>query len=288
VYRLVRDEWQRIRIDEQRIAKGHGAAAVGPDGALWLGMEDGKLMRVSAKDEVDTFDLPTADAKLTRAHYETHGTFAVQGTAKGNLAVDADAARHFELVSVYPAAEPKPIGYISAILPRADGEAWVVARDSSQATVIIHMSRPAIAPLPEALFVGSEADQRNEVRNARPPITWVGHCAQLFVTLAKQRVDGSLPSEAKVWSREAVISDAVKKASGKVTTTAPAAAIVEGRLGGRRVAGVLLWRPLPESSEELLEKTASAIAAELSDGMMPEITCTAPVLERASGLSSKL
>jgi hypothetical protein len=280
VHRLVGDRWERVRIDE-RLEKSMQTTAVGPDGALWIGLDDGKLLRISAKHVTDTFELPKADAKLGRASYWSSETYALPSSAKGDDL--GGAARRFEQVGVAPAAEPNPIARIEEIVPRADGEAWVVAAETrpNGGTVVVHMGRPAIAPLPDALLVGTETDQRNEIRNSRPPIAWVGHCPQLFIALAKQRVDGSLASEA-MWSRETAIAATVNKVFGSRTSSTPNAALVEGRLGGRRVAGVLVWRPAPEASQDLLEKNTRSIAAEIATGPVTEITCTAPVLDRAS------
>jgi hypothetical protein len=147
------------------------------------------------------------------------------------------------------------------------------------------MGRPPIAPLPDPIVVGSEDDQRNEVRNTRPVKAWVGHCAQLFVALAKQRADGSFAPE-PVWSRERALGAVLEKVWGRKTIATPQGALVEGWLGGRRVAGVLVWRPLPNTSEALLEKSANAIAEDASSltGTPSDITCTAPVLARATRL----
>ena len=103
------------------------------------------------------------------------------------------------------------------------------------------------------------------------------------MTLAKQRGDGSFAPEG-VWAREAQIADVFRAIVGKARREKPISMIVEGSLGGRRVAGVLLWRAQPDASEELLEKAATGIAAELSSltRATPRITCTVPVLERTS------
>ncbi len=270
VYRLVGDaragKWERVRISDE-LTHERFMGVVGHDGTLWLGVRDG-IVRVATNGAVDTIMLPMADAKLARPYYFGSESFALPGVAQINENEAPQEARRFERV------------------PRRDGEAWVIAVDGS-ARVLVHLSRPAIAPLPDALPIGTETDQRNEIRNSRPPVVWVGHCAQLFIALAKQRADGSFASES-VWSRETTIAAAMKKSLGKVSarTSVPNGALVEGLLGGRRVAGVLVWRGNPSVSEELLEKSVRALAEELTSvtGLPPDITCTAPVLERASKL----
>jgi hypothetical protein len=280
VHRLVGDRWELVRIPSE-IAEGLRVGAVARDGTLWLGA-GAKVVRVGPTGVVDTLSMPMPEAKLARASYSSSGDY--YGRLRGAASIDDGPAEPFVHVDVNPATAPKAITVIAQIVPRADGEAWVLAQDGSS-NLVVHLGHPAIAPLPEALFVGTETDQRNELRNTRPPIPWVGHCAQLFVALAKQRVDGSLASEA-VWSREPAIAAAISKAMGKEIASAPSFALVEGRLGGRRVAGVLGWRASSWVSEDLLEKVATALAADLASftGMPPEITCTAPVLERASRL----
>ena len=282
VYRLVGDHWERVRISEE-LSHERLTGAVGHDGALWLGVRNG-VVRVATDGASETITLPTADAKLARAHYSSSEAYGRSAVAQTDDA--AAQARRFERLYVAPAVPPHAYDRIEQIVPRKDGEAWVTAVDGS-ALVIVHLSRPAIAPLPDALAIGTETDQRNELRNTRPPIVWVGYCAQLFVALAKQRADGSFASE-NVWSRETMIAAAMKKSLGKVLarTAMPSGALVEGRLGGRRVAGVLVWRGSPAVSEELLENTVKALAEELSSvtGLPPDITCSAPVLERASKL----
>lgn len=282
VHRLVGDHWELVRIPPE-VAKGLWVGAVGHDGTLWLGAGP-QVVRVGPSGVVDTLSLPAPDATLARASYTS-----ADGYGRSQLVAQIDdgprEARAFLQIDVRPAVAPRSLTRITQIVPRADGEAWVLAGDDDASTFVVHVSRPAIAPLPDALVIGSEADQRNELRNTRPPVVWVGHCNQLFVALAKQRVDGSLGAEA-VWSREPMIAAAMKHAVGKATTGLPGAALVEGRLGGRRVVGVLVWRPGPWVSEELVEKSTLTLASELTSvtGMPPEITCTAPVLERASKL----
>jgi hypothetical protein len=229
--------------------------------------------------------MPKADAALARASYTSEETYA-RPVIAGKTRPDDDSLeglRRWERVAVSVGAPPRPVSQIRQIVPRADGEAWVLASEGYDAHVLVHMSRPAMAPLAEPLVVGSDTDQRNELRNSKEPVTWVAHCPQLFVTLARQRADGSLPADS-VWSREQQIADVLRKIVGKPRAEAPISMIVEGRLAGRRVAGVLVLRWDPTASEDLLEKAAAAVATELSSmtGPTPHITCTAPVLERAS------
>lgn len=286
VHRLVGNRWESVPIAADQ-AKHLRVGAVGPDGALWLGLHTGSVMRIAAAGTVETFDMPRADDALARASYTSGETYArpvIAGKTRSNDD-SLDGLRRWVQVGVNVGAPPRPITQIRQIVPRGDGESWVLASEGYDAHVLVHMSRPAMAPLAAPLLIGSETDQRNELRNVKEPVTWVAHCPQLFVTLARQRADGSFAADT-VWSREKAIGDILRKIVGKSAAQAPISMIVEGRLAGRRVAGVLMWRSDPSASEDLLEKAASAVATELSSmtGATPQITCTAPVLERAAPL----
>ena len=288
VHRLAGERWELVPIPSEGEDLTHlRVGAVGPDGALWLGLRGGRLFRLAANGAAETFEMPRADAALARASYVATETFLLPAsTAKTNpaaLPFGDPGLRRWVRIGIAAGTAPEASSSIQQIVPRADGEAWVLTTESRGAHVLVHMSRPAIAPLSEPLVVGTDADQRNELRNLKEPVTWVAHCPQLFVTLARERADGSFGAEG-VWSREPQIAAVVKKVIGKPRPEAPRSMIVEGLLGGRRVAGVLVWRPEPTATEDLLEKTATALADELSPmtGATPHITCTAPVLERAS------
>lgn len=280
IHRLTRDRWERVkRTDEAK--SDVTSAAVGYDDTLWLGLR-GEVMRITKAGAVDTIAIPTPDASPDRASYHSGESY---GVSKGKPSADGlgEHARRWESVGVQVDGEARPVDRISQIVPRPDGEAWVVAGASGIA-VIAHLGKPPIARWPAPITIGTEPDQRNEVRNTRPPKPWVGHCAQLFVPLAKQRADGSFDSAA-AWARQKQIATLVEKARGPASPTGetPRAAMVEGRLGGRRAAGILVWRASPTASEELMEKAVNAIAEDQTKvaGIAPDVTCTAPVLERA-------
>lgn len=253
----------------------------------WLGLHTGNVMRIGAAGTVETFDMPSADDALARASYTSEETYAHPVIAGKSPSDDdsLDGLRRWVQVGMNVGAPPRPITQIRQIVPRGDSEAWVLVSEGYDTHVLVHMSRPAMAPAAAPLLVGSETDQRNELRNVKEPVTWVAHCPQLFVTLARQRADGSFPADT-VWSREKAIGEILRKIAGRSGALAPVSMIVEGRLAGRRVAGVLALRPEPSASEDLVEKAASAVATELSSmtGAMPHITCTAPMLERAAPL----
>lgn len=281
IHRLTRDRWERVKRTDEANSEVV-SAAVGYDDTLWLGLGAGEVMRITKAGAVDTIAIPKPDASLVWASYHAGESY---GIAKGKPSADGlgEHARRWEAVGIHVDGEARPISRINQIVPRPDGEAWVVAGASGIA-VIAHLGKPPIAPWPAPITIGSESDQRNEVRNTRPPKPWVGHCAQLFVPLVKQRADGSF-DPAAAWAREKQLAALVEKARGPASPTGetPRAAMIEGRLGGRRAAGILVWRASPSASEELMEKAVNAIAEEQTKvaGIAPDVTCTAPVLERA-------
>jgi hypothetical protein len=279
VVRLAGRHWEIVPVTAE-IAAHLRVGAVGPDDTLWLGLRTGAVLRRAANGATEIIEMPRASTSLARPSY----TSSPAGYAR--RASDSDGLQLWERVGITAASAAGAsdvVPQIRQIVPRPDGEAWVLTAESHATHLLVHVSRPAIAPLEDPLLVGSEADQRNELRNLTEPVTWVGHCPQLFVTLAKERADGSFAPE-PVWSRETQIADVFRGIVGKARHERPISMIVEGRLGGRRVAGVMLWRADPDASEDLLERAAAAIASELSPltGATPRITCTVPVLERTS------
>ena len=279
VVRLAGRHWEIVPVTPQ-IAAHLRIGAVGPDDTLWLGLRTGAVLRRAANGATETIEMPRASTSLARPSY----TSSPAGYTR--RAGESDGLRLWERVGITAASDVSAADVapqIRQIVPRPDGEAWVLTTESHGTHVLVHVSRPAIAPPEDPLLVGTEADQRNELRNLTDPVTWVGHCPQLFVTLAKERADGSFAPE-PVWSREKQIAGIFREIVGKARHEMPISMIVEGRLGGRRVAGVLLWRAEPDASEDLLERAATAIASELSPltGATPRITCTVPVLERTS------
>jgi hypothetical protein len=172
VHRLAGNRWESVPIAADQ-ANHLRVGAVGPDGALWLGLHTGNVMRIATAGAVDTFDIPRADDALARASYTSGETYARPMVAGKTMSDDdsLDGLRRWVQVGVNVGAAPRPITQIRQIVPRVDGEAWVLASEGYDAHVLVHMSRPAIAPLAAPLLIGSETDQRNELRNVKEPVT---------------------------------------------------------------------------------------------------------------------
>jgi hypothetical protein len=284
-YRLEAGRWQKLRdvpqLKDAMTASdvtASTAVIVGPDGSMWVGPDkSSKVRRIGATGKVDDFAIPEVDSSITRASYIDYLEY-VQTTGAPSNGLTQEPWEHVDIRQ----DKPGPLQRIFEILPRPDGEAWVVAIEKDQAALVAHLGRPSIAPPPELVKIGSDVDQRNEVRDTRGQKSWVSHCPLLFVTLAKQRADGSFSPES-VWAREHDIGDVVRKSSGATKIGRPNAALVEGRVAGHRVVGVLLWRSDFSVREDLLEKAAHAVIDDgAKNGPPPDVSCSAPVLERAS------
>jgi len=286
LFRWTGDRWEERDV-AQALLKQVVTVAAAKDETLWLGLSSATVVRVSESGSLDQLDFAKLDPSFERPSYVSDQTLTRRSRApKGSPDFeegDILGIQRFERLSVDGKNAPQDIDRISQIVPLADGEAWVIAHEQHNASVLFHISRPAMAP--EAIVIGTTVDQRNEVRNLRPPRPWLGHCPVLFVALARQRADGTLAS-ASLWARERSLSEMVKKEWADVGFTAPRAALVEGHFAGRRVAGVLVWRSEPTSSAELVEKAVHAISKGAVDttGSAPDVFCNAPVLDRASPL----
>ena len=106
--------------------------------------------------------------------------------------------------------------------------------------------------------IGTPFDQENEVRNAKAPRAWTGHCPQVFVAF-------------DVAAHESAAKEALRARSARLEVNA-----IAGRLGPREESGVLFLRAEPESSPVALEQAVAKLL------MVPraEAFCTAPVLTR--------
>lgn len=285
IHRLAGDRWERVKRTEQA-KSAIASVAVGYDDTLWLGFRENEVMRITKAGAIDSITIPKSETKVVRATYhtsESYGAPAAPGKPSADLDERAEGARRWESMNIASDEISVEVERITQIVPQADGEAWVLG-DARGITVVAHLGRPAMAPIPAPITVGSPVDQRNEVRNTRPPKPWVGHCAQLFVPIAKQRPDGSFDAAA-AWAKKEALRSLLEKVRAAAPNRGerPQAALVEGTLHGRRAAGVLVWRYSPAASEEIMEKMANALGESQakSAGLPPDITCSAPVLQRA-------
>lgn len=270
VFRFGEKDLERVPLEGE--AKRATAMAVAADGALWLGADaPARVLRRLPDGTLERFDLSRPPAELARP------SFSTEAIATARSETD-ESVRWWHAASVREAAPPSAPSNVREVLPVEGGGAWVIATED-YATVVLVRIGPGEPPPPVA--IGSLADQRNEVRNTRPARAWTGHCPQIFVTLAAEPASGALSDRA--WKHKDRVSGIVAKALGPLPEYEQRAALVEGRLEGRRVAGVMLWRQSPETKEDKLEAAATAIVEAFTDNPMavPRATCTLPVLERA-------
>jgi hypothetical protein len=263
LFRLDKDRWESVALPEKLVTS---AIAIGEDGALWYG-EEHAIVHRSKDGHTERFALPEPDPTLNRPSFSSYFSETVITDGKGSM-------RSWTDLRIQMPNDVSPLTVVDAIVPRPDGRAWLRVHDSHYGYHFVHVGQKA----QDARFtIGSDADQRNEVRNARGVRTWVGHCPQLFVTLARDTA----------WSRIEDIRTVVQKHHEKKELYDPGhAAIVEGRLGGKHVAGVLVWRSVSDIRDVTIEATASDVAQAFAENPAspPEITCTVPVMDRAQML----
>jgi hypothetical protein len=242
--------------------EGEHTLTVGDDGSLWFA-DRAEVLRFTPDERLERFALPAPDASLARARYASY-PILTRSRPMGAAPVEA---RVWETLVVLQAPPIAPAKEVDQIVPRPDGTAWIVAHDGKYTRLVMHVGR---RPTRAAIAIGSADDQRNEALGTRGVRTWVGHCPQLFVAVP----------HTDVWSRVEEVRDVVMPALARDKNVgAERGAVVEGRLGERHVAGVLLWRSTPK----IIEAAATALALHFTDNPAapPTVTCTAPVLERA-------
>ncbi len=272
--RLQANRWERVPLAGDR-GKEPRAMAVAEDGAIWSAREPSpsgpnlEILRTARDGTSERFVLPRPENLPPQPTYASGETLVK--TKKG------ENYRRWATLSIHLEADGGDHRWTTAIAPTG-GDAWVLVQEAHGAVTLYRIgSGNAQAPM----LIGSEEDQQNEVRNARGVRRWIGHCPQVFVTLASAPVGQPLPVDA--WSKREMLANLVGKAMGKKAEYLQRAALTEGRLGDRRAFGVLLWRAVPEVGEAGMEAAAHAIIEAFTDNPVspPEASCTAPVLERA-------
>jgi len=276
--RLEGDAWKEIPIPPLAKESSPNPFAVDVEGTLWFAENASppRMVRVPREGAAEMFELPHATIELSRPSYHS-APIPTRRKERG------EPLRYWSQATIRstPSADTKfETRYVSQVLPRTNGDVIALASDGHN-ELVLRFAR-GVQPLPteRVMLVGTAADQRNEVRNTRPPKTWIGHCAQIFVTLGQAGSDGALDT-AKIVAREPEIFGAVKKAH-RANKAGPQAAIVEGRLQGKHVIGVAILRTYPDVREEDVESTASRIIERFTKdpSSPPDATCTLPVLEK--------
>lgn len=272
------------------------SASIAKDDRLWIGLRGVGMLRLE-KDALDgekatKLSLTDAPKALVRSLYDIEDMGSVRGGDPD--AIPARGMRYFTSVRIRDGEMDGGVEVADQIVPLPSGEAYVLAREAHGARVLIHLRRasakgPGHVDAPP-IYVGGDADQRAEILNAKPVRGWIGRCPHVLVIAAREKADGSFSAD-PVFAREKELTDAVqasvKKAKNPKHPVPPSVAIVEGRSGGKRVAGVLVWRTYPDTSEDLVDKLATEMGARFTPNPATpaEATCTPPVLERAKTLT---
>lgn len=186
-------------------------------------------------------------------------------------AMDQNATKSWRTVKVDMAYSDGAV-YESAVVAKSDDDIWVVTSKSGR-TVLLHSSDKK-----ERVDLPTRVDARVMARNAREPARWTGHCDHVFVRLPGTSAEPHAKRAADI--RAAIVqsnSDDAYYYGPQVRWS-----LVEGKLGGSSVTGIVLIRPDVEAPIASLERTAERLADKFATGpaSKPAITCTLPVLER--------
>lgn len=291
VWKKVGDEWVSLGLGdaEDRVE----AMAVGSDERPWLairGLGVFHLAKESADlEKAEKMPAPELPEGLVRTSYVIEEMGSI---AKGDPdAPRLGSIRYFFGLRLHTSTLEGRLERFDQIVPLPNGEAYVLAQERG-GHVLFHFKKPrAVRAASPTVTIGSDGDQRAEILNARPLRSWVGRCPHVLVIAAREKTDGSLATE-QLFAREKELRDAlqaiVKKAAPKAKRTPPPSmALVEATSGGHRVAGALVWRAVPETSEDMVDRIATELGTRFTTNPATpaEATCTPPVITRAAQVS---
>ncbi|MBX3233500.1 MAG: hypothetical protein KIT84_38020 [Labilithrix sp.] len=257
--------------------------AIDAEGAVWY-VEGGNppptwLVRITRDGKDERFDPPAAPPELTAPGYRSDA-IAIGFNAGSDL-------KNWIATTILDPVPPVPIGWIYRIVPRRSGDVWIIGRDSGsveKGTTIVRYTRGGGSGGAAPTLVRSSADERNAVHHARGVRTWAGHCVSLFVPFPRRGRDAAAEPAAFYAEHKAEIDEAVAlsdRKGGKVAAPLEVA-IVDGRLDGHRVGGVLFIRSDPAADEERMESAARKLAeiATPDPASPATVTCSMPELDR--------
>lgn len=291
VWKKVADEWASLELGdaEDRVE----AMAVGSDERPWLAIKGLGVFHLANGSadlaKAEKMPAPELPEGVVRTSYEIEEMGSI---ANGDPdAPRLGSIRYFFGLRLHSSTLDGHLDRFDQIVPLPNGEAYVLAQERG-GHVLFHVQKPrAVRSASSTLSIGSEGDQRAEILNTKPLRGWIGRCPHVFVIATREKADGSLAS-GPVFAREKELRDAlqaiVRKAGPKnKRAAAPALALVEGRSGGKRVAGAFVWRGIPEVNEDLLDKIATELGTRFtsSPAEPAEATCTPPVIDRAAQIS---
>lgn len=260
------------KLVELSLPSGSQIPVVDTEGNVWFSRTaDARVGRRAPDGTITDLELPKVE--IDAASYQGSETMLLAPSNGG----EATNYRNYRTVRVISAGQSGQHQQVHALFPSADGSVYVTTT-SGLVSKLYRMARDGIVPKP--LTVGSVADNVNELRNQAPPRGWIGHCPQVFVSLASAPAGTTLDAEA-VRARANEIQTLVKKQRSTNKPSA-SAAIIEGRLGDRPVIGVTFVRDDPEASEAAMEKSIDSIVKAFTTNPTspPQTSCTLPVVTK--------
>jgi len=234
------------------------------------------LIRIAPDGRKEQFEPPTAPAALTAPAYRSEII---------DLANSQGDIRSWNATVLIPAFTPKPIRWITTVIPRRSGEVWIGGRESSsidEGTTLVRYARgaPAVTPV----LLRTPADEQNAIRNARAIRTGLNRCVSLFVPFPRARRDAAAEPNAFYEEHKAEIDAAVAKSDSPGAKTDPPmeVAIIDGRLEGRHVGGALFIRSDPAADEDRMLTAVRRIVelATPDPASPPAVSCSVPELDR--------
>lgn len=258
---LGKDGWERAFPDAGEIGY---IASVSSDGTLYE--TEPKTSKLAVVQSCPKTGACTTLADLAATKTSEGASYEVAYTD----AQESSSGRTWATFSVQP-RNAVPAYVIQSIFARASDDLWVVTK-SSDDVYVLHHSGPERA---RTIMPGTN-DERVLVRDTKPPTKWVGHCDQIFVRLGR---DGEA-AQKRLTDIKAVLD------AGKHDESAYGISygwdLVEGRLEGRPVVGVVLHRADVEASLAAMERAATKLIDKLAANPVdrPDAFCTLPVLTK--------
>jgi hypothetical protein len=278
--------WMSIPTGVHRAWMGRrswGGHAVDAEGALWFWENVNELVRVIPTGDEQRFTLPASSPSLTAPTY--HFVGIIPTAAEGD-----PSRREWTATTLVAAATPSDVRVVADVIPRREGDVWVTGRTSRGGHHLFRFSRAnarlagsVASPLP--MMIRSDADQHNEIRNARGPRPWSGaRCANVFVPFPSRGTgDAGRADDDAFYAKHkgALVEVGAELTRKKVFVEVE---VVEGILDvpDRRVAGVLFLHTFPDGHEDAIGDAASRVAEILTPNPAspPAVTCSAPTVDR--------
>jgi hypothetical protein len=253
--------WEQVFADAENAGE---AASIASDGSLFVAKRGSTdLMRCLPRGGCALLDRePT---------YATSGAGASWTTIYSDV-VELATGRTWQTFGISTHPKGVKATRIESVVARTPDDVWAIA-SAEQQRLVLHSG-----PEHDRVALPSETDARVIVRNAKPPTKWIGHCDQVFVRL---------PRDAAKRLPEIKGALAAAPLDGPSFYGVPYGwDLVEGRLGGEPVTGVVLHRADAEAPLDPMERAATKLVSRFTTNPVtqPDAFCTLPELdERLAG-----